>query len=362
MSDPLPSASRLGSLSSASPPAARSQFRLSLEEAAAIGQRHGIRPDWMRRLRHLLLAGRSIAALERETPRVFARSAPLFPLLETRLLRQQKVQDGAVKLLIGLVDGNAVETVVLPTSRGVSVCLSSQVGCPVGCTFCASGRSGLERNLETHEIVEQLVHARRVCPEVDRLVMMGIGEPLLNTEALFPALDQIRFEGKIGPRRMIVSTVGTKGAIGRLSAWGAPATLAVSLHAPDDELRARLIPSLARSRIDRLLQETDEYIRLTGRKALAEYTLIRSVNDSDEQAKAVGNLLRGREIYLNVIPYNRVPGAPYEPVSAERAWDFVEVVRANGAFGTVRKTMGSESNAACGQLRASTVMNETGET
>ncbi|MFH0944981.1 MAG: 23S rRNA (adenine(2503)-C(2))-methyltransferase RlmN [Planctomycetota bacterium] len=352
--------SGVGSPPRAAAEGGRSQFRLSLEAAAEAAREHGIRYDWMRRLRHLLLAGRSIESLERETPRVFARSAALFPLLETRLVRRMTVQDGAIKLLIGLVDGHAVETVVLPTARGVSVCLSSQVGCPVGCTFCASGRAGLVRNLETHEIVEQLVHARRVCQEVDRLVMMGIGEPLLNADALFAALDQIRFEGKIGPRRMIVSTVGTKGAIQRLSDWGAPATLAVSLHAPDDELRARLIPSLARSRIDRLLQETDDYIRRTGRKGLAAYTLIRAVNDSDEQARAVGNLLRGREIYLNVIPYNRVPGVAYEPVSAERARRFVDLVRANGAFATVRKTMGSAQNAACGQLRASTVLDETG--
>jgi len=334
----------------AAPP--RSQFQFDLQGASEIAARHRIRPDWLRRLRHLLLFGRSPDELRAETPRVFERSFPLAPLLETRLQEARPVSDGATKLLIRLADGQAIESVVLASARGVSLCLSSQVGCPVGCTFCASGRAGLVRNLAAHEIVEQLVHARRIRPDVDRLVLMGIGEPLLNSAAVFQALDLIRHEGGIGPRRMIVSTVGIRGAIRRLSDWGVPVTLAVSVHAPDDQLRARLIPSLSRERLGDLLRDVDGYIQKTGRKAIAEYTLLKGVNDADEQARAMGRLLRNRQIYLNVIPYNEVAGAPFEPVSREHARRFVDLVRASGAFATVRKTIGAGEQAACGQLRA----------
>jgi 23S rRNA (adenine2503-C2)-methyltransferase len=222
----------------------------------------------------------------------------------------------------------------------------------VGCRFCASGRDGLVRNLEAHEIVEQIVHARRVEPRIDRLVVMGIGEPLLNAERLFAALDVLRTEGAIGPRRMIVSTVGARGAIRRLGAWGPRVTVALSLHAPTDELRARLIPSLAGERVADLIADLEWYIRRTGRKALAQYTLLRGVNDSLEHAQATGALLRGKPVYLQVIPYNPVAGAPFETVPVEAAMRVTAETRRAGAFATVRRTLGAEAYAACGQLRA----------
>ncbi|MFG0320029.1 MAG: radical SAM protein [Planctomycetota bacterium JB042] len=233
----------------------------------------------------------------------------------------------------------------------MSVCLSSQVGCPVGCRFCASGMDGLVRNLEAHEIVEQLVHARRVDPRVDRLVVMGIGEPLLNAERLFAALETIRTEGGIGPRRMVVSTVGAKGAIRRLGTYGRRVSLALSLHAPDDELRGALIPSMAGASVAELVEDATWYADRIRNKVLAESTLLAGVNDSDDHARRTGALLKGRPIYLNVIPFNRVDGAPFTPPALERARRFVDVVRASGAFATVRKTMGAVETAACGQLR-----------
>ncbi len=331
------------------------QFARSLEDATRDAAARGVRADWVQRLRHLLLAGRSTGALAATTPRVWRRAVRV-PLVDSEVVRSSTTPDGATKLLVRLADGNAIETVVLPSPRGVSVCLSTQVGCPIGCRFCASGVGGLVRNLEAHEIVEQLVHARRVDPRVDRLVVMGIGEPMLNAERLFAALDVIRIEGGIGPRRMIVSTVGARGAVRRLLAYGRRVSLALSLHAPDDELRARLIPTLHAERVVDLLADVDHYVATTGRKALAEYALLAGVNDSDEQARRTGRLLEGRQIYLNVIPYNRVDGAPFEPVAPERARRFVDVVRASGAFATVRKTMGGAEHAACGQLRAATAV------
>lgn len=325
----------------------------TLRESQELAARVFARPEWVLRLRRLLLAGRDLAEVERETSRVWARFAPTMTVLETKVLQQHDTAaDGATKLLVGLRDGNAVETVVLPSPRGVSVCLSTQVGCPVGCTFCASGAAGLKRNLDAHEIVEQVVHARRVRPDIDRLVVMGIGEPLLNSANLFRALDVLIEESGIGPRRMIVSTVGTQNAIRRLGAYGRKVTLALSLHAPDDELRGRLIPSMKGTRVAELMDDVDWYIKTTGRKAMAEYTLLKGVNDSPDHAIRVGQLLKGRETYLNVIPYNAVAGAPYEGVTREEAMRFTALVRANGAFALVRKTMGGEEYAACGQLRA----------
>lgn len=331
------------------PPLLSRTLAESQEDAARVF----VRPEWVLRVRRLLLAGRDLGEVERETSRVWARFAPTATVLETKVLQQHDTAaDGATKLLVGLRDGNAVETVVLPSPRGVSVCLSTQVGCPVGCTFCASGAAGLKRNLDAHEIVEQVVHARRVRPDVDRLVVMGIGEPLLNSANLFRALDVLIEESGIGPRRMIVSTVGTQNAIRRLGAYGRKVTLALSLHAPDDELRARLIPSMKGTRVSDLMDDVDWYIQTTGRKAMAEYTLLKGINDSPEHAVRVGRLLQGRETYLNVIPYNPVPGAPYEGVSRDEAMRFTAIVRQNGAFALVRKTMGGEEYAACGQLRA----------
>lgn len=336
-------------LAAAPPPLLSHTLRESQENAARVFAR----PEWVLRLRRLLLAGRPLDEVERETSRVWARFAPTATMLETSVLqRHETAADGATKLLVGLRDGNAVETVVLPSTRGVSVCLSSQVGCPVGCTFCASGAAGLRRNLEAHEIVEQVVHARRVRPDVDRLVVMGIGEPLLNSANLFRALDILIEESGIGPRRMIVSTVGTQNAIRRLGAYGRKVTLALSLHAADDELRGRLIPSMKGTRVADLMADVDWYIRTTGRKAMAEYTLLKGINDSREHAIRVGQLLKGRETYLNVIPYNPVAGAPYEGVTRDEAMSFTAIVREHGAFALVRKTMGGEEYAACGQLRA----------
>ncbi len=314
----------------------------------------GVSRSYLQRARALLLAGRSLDDMAATAHRVHSRLVAAGPLVESRVeSAKTTANDGATKLLIRLADGNAIETVVLPSPRGVSVCVSSQVGCPVGCRFCASGIGGLVRNLETHEIVEQIVHARRANPGVDRLVVMGIGEPMLNSERLFAALEILREEGAIGPRHMIVSTVGASGAIRRLGAWGRKVTLALSLHAPDDELRARLIPSMKHARVIDLLDDVLWYTQLTKRKAIAEYPLLAGVNDSEDHARRTGALLKGRDTYLNVIPYNPVAGAPFQRVTHEHARQFVEWVRAGGAFATVRKTMGAEEFAACGQLRAS---------
>jgi 23S rRNA (adenine2503-C2)-methyltransferase len=302
------------------------------------------------RVRRLLLLGRDEAAIRAERPRAVRRLEAQGPLLDTTVLSRADAADGAVKLLVGLADGRAVETVVLPTPRGVSVCISAQVGCPVGCLFCASGAAGLERNLAPHEIVEQLVHARRVNGAVDRMVVMGIGEPLLNAPALFAALDVFRSEGGIGPRRVVVSTVGVPGGIRKLGAYGRRVSLALSLHAPDDALRARLVPG-SRAPIAALLADAEWYLQRTRNKAIAAYTLLAGVNDSDEHARRTGALLAGRQIYLNCIPWNPVPGAGFEPVPLERARRFTAIVRRHGAFATVRRTLGALEHAACGQLR-----------
>jgi len=331
---------------------ARPLFDLELGAAARCGTSDGVPASSVRRLRALLLCGRDQERVRRDAPGVWRRLGGSRALVETTELKRTASPDGAIKLLVGLVDGKAVETVILPTARGVSVCLSTQVGCPIGCLFCASGQRGLDRNLEAHEIVEQVVHARRARPDIDRMVIMGIGEPLLNCPSLFPALETIWREGGIGPRRTVVSTVGVRGGIPRLAARGRRISLAVSLHAPDDDLRRRLIPGVAALPIRELLEDVDGYVRATRNKVVAAYTLLGGVNDADELARRTGRLLAGRQIYLNCIPYNPVRGAPFEPVSDERAMHFTAIVRASGAFATVRRTLGGLQHAACGQLRA----------
>lgn len=251
-----------------------------------------------------------------------------------------------------MADGAIVETVVLRTPRGVSVCLSTQVGCPIACVFCASGRDGLLRSLLAHEIVEQVVWARRTDPRVDRLVVMGIGEPLLNASALFAALDVVRDEGGIGARRMVVSTVGVRGGIDRLLAWGRRVNLALSLHAPDDEIRRRLVPTQGGRTVEGLVAEAERFARATRNKAIVEYVLVRGVNDGEEHARALGRLLRGRPLYANLIDMNPVEGCSLSGPGRQRARRFAEIVRRSGAFATVRDTLGAPEVAACGQLRA----------
>ena len=271
--------------------------------------------------------------------------------------------DGTTKLLLGLERGGSVETVMMPSYRDGEAwcCVSSQVGCAMGCDFCASTRGGLDRNLEVDEIVEQYLRVGGVAAErgrrVRRLVFMGIGEPLHNVENVLAAIDRIADQGlgNLGWSRITVSTVGIVQGIERLARAAHPPFLALSLHAPDDETRRRIVPTGKRYDVATILAAAREYQRRTGRIVTLEYCLLGGVNDSDAQASLLAERLQGFRAHVNVIPYNAtgagLSGVVYMRPSPARVKQFVEGLQARGVAAHVRDTRGDDVAAACGQLR-----------
>jgi 23S rRNA (adenine2503-C2)-methyltransferase len=267
-----------------------------------------------------------------------------------------------VKLLLGLDGGLTVETVAMETpatagrARRATVCVSTQVGCAVGCPFCATGRAGLRRSCTAAEIVDQVraaaaaLHRRGLGP-VTHAVYMGMGEPLANYEATVESLRLLAGEAGISPRRITVSTSGVVPAIHRLAGEGLPVTLAISLHAADDALRDRLVPLNRAHPLDRLMAAGRAYADATGRRLSLEWCLIGGVNDSEEQAAGLRRLARAARAHVNVIPMNHIEGSPWGPPDAAATRRFLGALR--GVRTTVRDTRGAATEAACGQLRAS---------
>ncbi len=264
--------------------------------------------------------------------------------------------DGTEKLLIGLPDGGEVECVLLRDGARRSICVSSQVGCAMGCVFCASGLDGVDRNLTRGEILEQMLRLQARLGDGERLshiVMMGMGEPLANLDRVLGALDIARHPEGLGisPRRITISTVGLPPAIDRLAQQGVPYNLAVSLHAPNDPLRSELVPVNRKIGIDAVLVAADRYFDSSGRRLTFEYVLLGGVNDSEENARQLVSLLRHRTVLLNVIPYNPVAGLPYQTPSKRAIATFRQVLEAGGVNVKFRQRKGGEIDAACGQLR-----------
>ncbi len=292
--------------------------------------------------------------------------------LLTPLAEQVSANGQTRKVLFRLRDGNTIESVLMSYRQRRTACLSTQVGCGLGCVFCATGQGGLVRNLSAGEIVAQAIHFAR---EVDRarrglagqpgvnvpdsehplthIVLMGMGEPLANYEATWQAIETLtdaRGYG-LGARRITLSTVGLVPGIRRLAQESLPINLAVSLHAPDDELRNRLVPVNQRYPLRELLAAVREYIEKTGRRVSFEYALIAGVNDSPAQARRLAEQLRGLLCHVNVIPLNPTPGSPYRPSPRERVYAFCTELEAAGIPTTVRMRRGIDIEAGCGQLR-----------
>jgi len=267
-----------------------------------------------------------------------------------RSSKQFPADDGSCKYLLGLSDGEAIEAVWLPGTKAPSACLSTQVGCAMACKFCASGLDGVVRNLKCHELLEQVVQIRRHA-DVRRLVFMGSGEPTQNLTELKQAIEVLREEGGIGPRRMLVSTVGPPNAVKRLGELGLKFTLALSLHALDADLRAELIPTQSKINPLDLLAAADQYAAETGRAYQVEYVLIGGRNDSTQQAAELADALAGRRAHVSLIPWNAVSGMDFQSPSAERAQQFAATVKQAGVSVRLRNTVGGSAQAACGQLR-----------
>ncbi|HMP04346.1 MAG TPA: 23S rRNA (adenine(2503)-C(2))-methyltransferase RlmN [Gemmatales bacterium] len=275
------------------------------------------------------------------------------PLGTTEAVRQQ-ASDGTCKLLVRLWDGESVECVLIPDRDRRTACISTQVGCGMGCVFCASGIGGVTRNLEVGEILEQLLRLRNTLPASERLthvVVMGMGEPLANLDALMAALGEACAPAGlgIGARHVTISTVGLPAKIRRLAEVGRAHHLAVSLHAPNDDLRRQIVPTSVG--LTEILAAADDFFARTGRQVTFEYVLLREVNDRPEQARELAALLAPRPALVNLIPFNEVAGLPYRRPTDEALAAFVEILRAAGLSVKVRKRKGAEIDAACGQLR-----------
>jgi 23S rRNA (adenine2503-C2)-methyltransferase len=237
-----------------------------------------------------------------------------------------------------------------------TVCISTQVGCGMGCVFCASGLKGVERNLTKGEILEQVIWLRNLLPTDERLtnlVVMGMGESLANLDHLIAALDQVCApEGLgLGQRRVTISTVGLPEKMLKLAAMDRQYHLAVSLHAATERLRNELIPINEKVGLGAVIEAADVYFWRSGRQVTFEYVLLRGVNDRAEDAAALVDLLQARKAHVNLIPYNPVAGLPYERPTPAALQRFVGTVRSRGVSVSVRKTKGREIDAACGQLR-----------
>jgi 23S rRNA (adenine2503-C2)-methyltransferase len=275
------------------------------------------------------------------------------------ILREQRSADGTVKWLIGFHGGNAVETVYIPEPKRGTLCVSSQVGCALNCSFCSTGAQGFARNLSTGEIIGQvwlaaqaLGHERNGQRQITNVVMMGMGEPLLNFNAVVPALSLMRNDLGFGfaAKRVTVSTAGMVPGIYRLRDT-IDVALAVSLHSPIDEVRTQLVPLNRKYPIAELMQACRDYVSDKHKRTVTfEYTLINDVNDHPEQARKLVKLLRTVPSKLNLIPFNPFPGTWYRCSTQERIDRFQEIVMQGGLIATVRKTRGDDIDAACGQL------------
>lgn len=279
-----------------------------------------------------------------------------FRLWSSTIARHQSSDDGTEKLLVEWPDAQRVECVLLRDGARRSICISTQVGCGMGCVFCASGLDGVERNLTAGEIVEQMLRLARLLPDHERLshiVVMGMGEPLANLNNLLPALDEASSPSGLGisHRRITISTVGLPPAIDRLVERNCQYHLAVSLHAPNDELRNELVPVNKNIGIEAIMAAADRYYEASGRRLTFEYVLLGNLNDQAEHARQLASLMRGRTALLNLIPYNPVAGLPYHTPSNRCRERFVEILTQAGINVQIRERKGDQINAACGQLR-----------
>lgn len=283
--------------------------------------------------------------------------AARFALAPCQIRSETRATDGTVKYLLNLPDGEVVESVFLPYDNRVSVCISSQVGCPMACSFCATGTEGLARNLTAGEIVDQvlLMQAEHPDQRISHVVLMGMGEPLLNYNAVLKAVRILNEEVGIAMRHITVSTVGVVPNIEKLAAEDLQITLAVSLHAPNDTLRNELVPLNEKYPVARLMQACRTYTDKTKRRITFEYVLLAGVNDTEKEAHELGRLLRDQPLCsVNTIPYNTTDvTAPYQRPTAESSRRFREIVASYGVTITQRMERGHRIAAACGQLKRS---------
>ncbi|MBQ4349421.1 MAG: 23S rRNA (adenine(2503)-C(2))-methyltransferase RlmN [Clostridia bacterium] len=264
------------------------------------------------------------------------------------------VYDNTVKYLFRLHDGELIESVVMKYKYGYTICVSSQVGCKMGCKFCASGIAGFIRNLTASEILSQIYTAQKdLGIRISHIVMMGVGEPLDNFDNVMRFLSLISDENglNISMRNISLSTCGVVSGIYELMEKKLQLTLSISLHAPNDEIRNQTMPVNSKWNVDTLLKACRDYTKTTSRRISFEYAMISGVNDSDECARELGRRLKGMLCHVNLIPVNSVKERDYKKSSDNRIAEFIKILEKFGINVTVRRTLGSDINASCGQLR-----------
>ncbi len=264
------------------------------------------------------------------------------------------VYDDTVKYLFRLHDGELIESVVMKYKYGYTICVSSQVGCKMGCTFCASGIAGFVRNLTASEILSQIYTAQKdMGIRISHIVMMGVGEPLDNFDNVMRFLTLISDENglNISMRNISLSTCGVVSGIYKLMEKKLQLTLSISLHAPNDEIRNQTMPVNSKWNVDTLLKACRDYTKATSRRISFEYAMISGVNDTDECARELGKKLKGMLCHVNLIPVNSVKERDYKKSSDNRIAEFIKILEKYSINVTVRRTLGSDINASCGQLR-----------
>jgi len=270
----------------------------------------------------------------------------------TTLREQHPGEDGSARLLVGLQDGQSVESVLLPRD---GLCVSSQVGCAVGCVFCMTGREGLVRQVGSAEMVAQVALARTQRP-VKKVVFMGMGEPSHNLDQVLEAIDLLGTAGNIAHKNLVFSTVGDERVFERLVQERVKPALALSLHTTRADLRAELLPRAPRFDPQDLVEAGERYARATGYPIQYQWTLMEGVNDSPEELDGIVRLLKGKYALMNMIPFNSVPGLPYQRPSWERAAEIARTLHRRGILTKLRQSAGQDVEGGCGQLRARDVV------
>jgi len=304
---------------------------------------------------------RDFAAMSDVSKALRERLAAVATIAWPSVVRVRESADGTVKFLLGLADGETVECVLIPEKDHYTGCLSTQVGCAMACAFCATGRMGFHRNMTAGEMLGQVLVARQYLLDrgesllLRNLVFMGMGEPLLNYDNLLSALEALHHPQGLdfSGRRITVSTAGVANHLLDLGRTGL-ASLAVSLHAPTQGLRARLMPGAARLALPELMALLGQYPLKPRERLTFEYLLLDGVNDSPDEARALVRLLAPLKAKVNLIAYNATPGLPFRPPAPERVAAFQALLKAKGLTATLRKSKGADIAAACGQLRAET--------
>ena len=290
-----------------------------------------------------------------------AKLAERYYITRLSVLRKQvSAVDGTVKYLWQLGDGNSVESVVMSYEHGNTVCVSSQVGCRMGCAFCASTLGGLVRNLSASEILDQVAYSERDSGKrISNIVLMGIGEPLDNFDNVMRFLRLVNDPDglNIGMRHISLSTCGIVEKVDKLADYNLQLTLSVSLHAPDDETRSKIMPVNRKYGVDMLLDACHRYFEKTGRRISFEYSMIDGVNDTPYHAKLLSDKLAGTGSHVNLIMLNNVEERPLKPSTKEHLREFMKILSDKGINVTVRRKLGSDIDASCGQLRRKHTIN-----